>query len=180
MPSTSPELIFSVRFKSRRRMVKEEEKVQCGELLLVDRYNDTGEDDNMPDSVPLYKGVRITIGRNDNNDIILNHAAISGIHCIVWSIQFDENSIPLVYLKDVSLNGTYINDVKLSKNSVCLLNHGDIIAIEYGIEVEYQSVFGYQESEFGENIITNSSVCKEFKNWSISNRILGNGTFGYV
>lgn len=161
-------------------MVIEEEKVQCGELLLVDRYNDTGEDDNMSDSVVLYKGSRITIGRNNNNNIVINHPAISGVHCIIWVIQFDDNSIPLVYLKDVSLNGTYINDMKLTKNCVSLLTHGDVIAIEYGIEIEYQSVFGFQESEIGENVISNSSVCKELKNWSISNRILGNGTFGYV
>lgn len=156
------------------------EVVQFGELLLVDRYNDTGEDDNMVDSIPLCKGVKLSIGRNTNNDIVIDHPAISGIHCIIWSIQFDDNSIPIIYLKDVSLNGTFINDLKLGKNSTVILSHGDIIAIEYGLEIEYQSVFGYQESLFGESIIDKSGIYKDFKNWSISNRILGNGTFGYV
>lgn len=155
-------------------------KVTLGELVVVDRYNDLGEDDNMADSVALYKGIRLTIGRNVNNDIVINHPAVSGEHCIIWAIQFDDNSIPLIYLKDLSLNGTYVNDNKIAKNSVSLLKHGDVITIEYGVEIEYQSVFGYQESEYGEEIISKGSICKEFKNWAISNRILGNGTFGYV
>lgn len=160
--------------------VVKDQNAQLGELLVVERYNDTGENDDIGSSVSLYKGKKVAIGRNQSNFIVINHPAISGEHCVVWTIQFDDNSLPLVYIKDVSLNGTYVNGVRLIKNSVYLLNHMDIIAIEYGIEIEYQSILGYQETEFGENIISRSLICKEFKNWKITNRILGNGTFGYV
>ncbi|CCH44768.1 hypothetical protein BN7_4336 [Wickerhamomyces ciferrii] len=147
----------------------EEDIPQFGELIVLDRFNEFGEvDTGIEDSFPIIKNQKTSIGRNVGNTITINHPAISGTHCVIWSIQFDDNSIPLIYLKDVSLNGTYINDVKIAKNSTVLLNHLDTIAIEYGIELEYQSIFGNQEAEYGDAIMNESSIVKELPGWSIT------------
>ncbi len=61
----------------------------------------------------------INIGRNDNNDIIVNHDFISGKHAKLiyksgkWEI-IDNNST----------NGTFVNDIRISKQQ---LNIGDVI-----------------------------------------------------
>lgn len=130
--------------------------------------------------VLVLKDEFLNIGRSDSNTITIDHPAVSSSHCCIWSVQFDEDSIPLIYIKDISLNGTFINGERLVKNQVYLLSNYDIVSIDFGISFKYMSVYGDNESSIGDCLIEDNNITVDFPNWLVKNRVLGNGTFGYV
>jgi len=76
--------------------------------------------------VPLSRE-RMSIGRRSRNDIVLNHAAVSGEHAVITTI-LDES-----FLEDLrSTNGTFVNGQRVGKH---FLQHQDSIKIaKYRIE----------------------------------------------
>lgn len=66
--------------------------------------------------------VRITIGRNSNNDIVLNEPVVSGEHAAIGQ----ENGVLTLVDLD-STNGTYINDRLVVEKKP--LTHNDVISI---------------------------------------------------
>ncbi|NIP38359.1 MAG: FHA domain-containing protein [Candidatus Dadabacteria bacterium] len=94
-----------------------------GELLLVVSFGT-----NVVESWRIDKD-RITIGRDDTNDIVLNNPTISRQHAEI------SVSNGLVSIKDLgSSNGTYINNVKMDEVT---LDVGDeIIVGKYMIKVK--------------------------------------------
>lgn len=121
----------------------------------------------------------IKIGRSPKeNCMCISNPAISAIHCMVWMILFDETSIPMYYLRDCSLNGTYINGTKLLKENVAILNDGDLIELcensgkflKFSCQPSTPSLPKKITINYTENV----------DNWNISNIVVGNGTFGYV
>jgi meiosis-specific serine/threonine-protein kinase MEK1 len=154
------------------------------ELLIKETYNDSAISIDQKfvsnDSIVIIKNKILRIGRSDNNTITIDHPAVSNNHCIIWPVQFDDDSIPLIYLKDVSLNGSFINGVKMEKNQIYLFNNYDVLSIEYGISIQYVSIYGDNEDAVGNCLIEDNKICTDFDNWSVKSRILGNGTFGYV
>jgi len=52
---------------------------------------------------------RITVGRSENNDIVLSHKLVSRLH-----VEIIENDSGY-YIHDHSTNGTYLNDVRVGK-----------------------------------------------------------------
>jgi hypothetical protein len=66
---------------------------------------------------------RTTLGRNPDNDIVLDNMVVSGRHC-----TFDLKGVADVYVNDLgSTNGTYVNDHMVKRPQ--LLHDGDVIAI---------------------------------------------------
>lgn len=84
-----------------------------GKLIITDSNGNTSE-------VALSKE-RTTIGRNANNDIVLNDKAVSGKHAAIVTILEDS------FLEDLkSTNGTQVNGEPITKYP---LAHGDVISM---------------------------------------------------
>ncbi len=66
----------------------------------------------------LHPG-RTTIGRNKDNDVVLDEATVSAVHARIVS---ENNSWRVINL--LSSNGTFVNGQKITQHS---LNHGDRI-----------------------------------------------------
>jgi pSer/pThr/pTyr-binding forkhead associated (FHA) protein len=68
-----------------------------------------------------FQKTPVKMGRREDNDIVINQTAISGHHC-----QIDQDGDDLVLTDNNSLNGTLVNDEKITKQK---LHHGDVIAV---------------------------------------------------
>ena len=82
-----------------------------------------------------------TIGRDNDNDIVLEHQAISRYHAIV---QAQLGRVMLIDLG--STNGTLVNDTLVPADEPIWLRHGDRIRIgpiELCYEVPLRSVLSY-------------------------------------
>lgn len=67
---------------------------------------------------------KITIGRDTDNDIVVDNKLASRRHAIIQKIK------DAYFLKDEnSTNGTYVNSVKIPKDKYVRLNIGDQIQI---------------------------------------------------
>lgn len=69
-------------------------------------------------------GVRVSLGRKQGCDIILNDIVVSGLHCYITV-----NSTASGVVEDQSTNGTYVNGVKVGKGMTLELKHGDILTL---------------------------------------------------
>ena len=105
----------------------------------------------MPQLIASVQGVEIkqiylhkdrtTLGRNPDNDIVLDNKVVSGSHCV-----FDLKGVADVYLEDLrSTNGTYVNDHMCKSRT--LLHDGDVIAIGH-FRIKYLQA-SEQPSGFG-------------------------------
>ena len=112
------------------------------------------------------KKLPFIIGRNEKSDLVINNPSISKKHGV---IQFDEedgesnnmNKDKNIILIDNSLNGTYVNGIKITNGKKILLETGDKISfgndkIIYIFElmnydndktVIYPNMFGFNKIE---------------------------------
>jgi len=81
--------------------------------------------------IPINKP-KVTIGRRPNNDVVLNHLAISGNHAVI-ELQMND-----CYLEDLnSTNGTQVNGQPVRRH---FLQNGDVISLaKYLIKFESDS-----------------------------------------
>lgn len=110
----------------------------------------------------------------------IDDPSISSPHCYIWVIQFDDSTIPIVYLKDASLNGVYLNGKRVHRNNVIIIQHDDEIKIQNGVQVRFNQLLlndNYNQrlplTEIPLNSIENTD-------WILSNRTIGVGSFGKV
>ena len=86
--------------------------------------------------------------------------------------------MPLVYCKDMSLNGTFLNDTLIGKHLTVMLTHGDQLSMCNGIQFTfYQRMLG--DSDAPKSELSYMSGL-ELGDYRISNRIIGHGSFGEV
>lgn len=78
----------------------------------------------------LKKGF-VTIGRKPDNDIVIQDTAVSGAHAhIIVETNKDFEQYLDVYIEDFgSTNGTYVNDLPVSKKRK--LVHNDLVKIGF-------------------------------------------------
>lgn len=126
--------------------------------------------------VPISSGELITGGRDsDACKIVIRHPTISLVHFMVWAVKFDADSIPLVYLRDLSLNGVLLNGQQVGRNHTVLLTEGDTIHVRCAITFCFRSFYD------DEMLLHHQpSPISTIEEWSITNRILGSGSFGSV
>ncbi|KAI1430857.1 kinase-like domain-containing protein [Xylaria sp. CBS 124048] len=86
--------------------------------------------------IPLYPHQVVRVGRKlDLNDIAILHSYVSRSHFVIYSVEYEEGTQPLVYVRDYnSLSGTYVNNeftgrMKLPSSSGHILSQGEIIRI---------------------------------------------------
>ncbi|MEK7287005.1 MAG: FHA domain-containing protein, partial [Elusimicrobiota bacterium] len=70
--------------------------------------------------IPITKDV-LTVGRKEDNDIVIDNPAVSGHHCKIY-LQGDT-----FFIDDLnSTNGTFVNDKKIIRSKI---QNNDIIGI---------------------------------------------------
>ncbi|KAG0672109.1 Meiosis-specific serine/threonine-protein kinase mek1 [Maudiozyma exigua] len=151
-------------------------------LSKLKSCNYVTEDDLQNSYIPIKTHNMLKFGRNGNEvNVIINHPAISGVHFAMWCILFDEDSFPMCYIKDISLNGSKINGIQLQKDTSYLLRHNDIITIDdmTGSICAFQFIEPI-EVKTDDTIFQKLNINQQVNKWCISNRIVGNGTFGHV
>lgn len=128
-------------------------------------------------SVVIEANKLCKIGRNNIEcSIQLTHPSVSNVHCVIWGIRFDEESIPMCYVKDCSLNGTFINGELLQRNKAYLLQHDDIIMIPNDFEFRFSTL----EQKNQNTVFEALNIKQKIDNWMIMPKIVGCGTFGHV
>lgn len=122
----------------------------------------------------------LKIGRNEKEcDLILQDPAISSIHCVFWTVLFEEDSLPMCYIKDCSLNGTYLNGSLLKRNAAYLLNDCDLIELRDENHVSFR--FCTDTKAFENNSLLEQLGFEErVEEWQVTSKVIGNGTFGHV
>lgn len=116
-------------------------------------------------SISLYDNPRITIGRDNSCDVVLNHMSVSRVHAIIEHrgnefIIMDNNSTNGVYINGKRLNGLdYLHekDVIVITNSKLLFNNGNLnyCCFTNGIGVDAIHVVKKVKSGKEEKTITN-------------------------
>ncbi|QEU58205.1 Mek1 [Kluyveromyces lactis] len=119
----------------------------------------------------------LKLGRNTEECVYsVEHPSVSNIHCVLWGIRFDPESVPLCYIKDMSLNGTMVNGQVLSRDVPYLLSNQDVIQLPNGAKFKFSAVKSETMSQF----MTGLRIKSEWDRWKIVPRIVGSGTFGHV
>lgn len=120
----------------------------------------------------------LKLGRNEKEcDVVLDDPAISSVHCMFWAVLFDEESTPMCYVKDCSLNGIFLNGLLLKKNKAYLLQHGDVI------ELCHQNGafrFSNESQTVNEKLLEQLGFEERVNLWQVTPKVIGNGTFGHV
>ncbi|KAL7712426.1 non-specific serine/threonine protein kinase [Entamoeba marina] len=120
----------------------------------------------------LLKYKKTEIGRN-NKEFYIKTNTISNIHCFVElrTINSDETYI----LKDVSTNGTYVNNKRIKKNDEIILFPLDTIML-LGREYKESLSYLFIPSNFWEKEVLNGAP---FEKYEIKD-FIGVGSFGVV
>ncbi|CEP64857.1 serine/threonine protein kinase MEK1 LALA0_S14e00848g [Lachancea lanzarotensis] len=135
------------------------------------------EADEQLAAMAIVKNKLVKLGRSDREcDIVLNQASVSSVHCVFWAIRFDDDSVPLYYVKDCSLNGTQLNGMSMKRGQTCLLEDGDTITVP-NVAV-YRFVARIRQTTH--DLVEQLGFRADIENWHITSKIVGSGTFGHV
>ncbi len=88
-------------------------------FLLMQRGDQIGE------KFPLKQG-KTTVGRNPDNDIVMDEVAVSRYHAF---LQFDQQSGELTVMDLGSTNGVTVNNVEIKSGTPYQLNRRDTVFI---------------------------------------------------
>lgn len=154
-----------------------------GYLEMIGGLEEDGDDSlpgmnigGYPRRLTICKHRMLRFGRNEKDcDLVLHDPVISSLHCVFWAILFDEESTPMCYVKDCSLNGTYLNGSLLKRNSAYVLQDGDLI------ELQDQKGKAFRFTSVGQEVDHQQLGFEErVGNWQVTPKVIGNGTFGHV
>lgn len=112
--------------------------------------------------------------------IFLSSPNISSIHCIFYGILFDDTTFPLCYVRDCSLNGTYLNNIRLTKNDPYLLQANDLIDFKIQNDNLVLKFIPIENNKINTISLTTLGFRKYVDEWVITPHIIGTGTFGHV
>lgn len=131
-----------------------------------------------------------TIGRADSNDIVVLDRKISNVHCIVTLCDDEETGgarskdrhgdellWPIVLIKDLSTNGTYVNGQRVKKETNVLLAQGDQIVLGRLDEPSVNYIFNVPKRSRRESQGENGGGL--YDSYALG-QVLGAGSFGQV
>lgn len=147
------------------------------DVVDLDSNGDSGVG-GYPKFLAIRKHCILKLGRNEKEcDLIVEDPAISSVHCIFWAVLFDEESTPMCYVKDCSLNGTYLNGLMLKKNTAYLLQDGDIVELCHG-----GGAFKFinELQRVNDKLLQQLGFEDKVEEWRVTPKVIGNGTFGHV
>ncbi|KAI5965273.1 uncharacterized protein KGF55_001493 [Candida pseudojiufengensis] len=127
-------------------------------------------------TIPLFTQQVLKIGRSKTSDIKLDNPTISLKHALIWSVKFDSQTPPIVYVHDCSRNGIFLNEVEMKTGETRMLNDGD------QLEFRTAAIFSF-ESMINEPIMEESQIKPDYKineQWIVTSNLIGSGSFGSV
>ncbi|KAG7697434.1 hypothetical protein KL929_002181 [Ogataea haglerorum] len=101
------------------------------------------------------------------SECVVDDPQVSSTHCFIWSVSFDESTVPLTYIQDISRNGTLINGKKLQRGFT-ILSDQDLIEIGDHLSLRFTG------ESFEDKMIL------EDRDWKVLSQVIGKGTFGKV
>lgn len=119
-------------------------------------------------SIPYKHQIRIGRSGSKNNDIILKQNDCSSVHCEM-QVGKSVGDFYLISIKDLSSNGTFINDVLVGRNNSSLLRDGDRISFAANLHfiVRYNPKFKSNRPSFHDYYV-------------LKDKILGTGHYAQV
>ncbi|KAK7206047.1 kinase-like domain-containing protein [Myxozyma melibiosi] len=127
--------------------------------------------------ISLLHDREFTVGRRSSCDQVVAHSAVSSIHFTIYTVKFDDSSAPLVYCWDRSRNGTFHNRRIIGHDRRILLSDGD------ELEIRHACSFEFHQQRAGPWTAGDPTLDEDrphIKDYEISSRALGHGTFGRV
>lgn len=122
--------------------------------FLVPENNGNPEHSDEP--ILLQENI-VTIGRNDDNVIVLNRQSISRYHAHLIKQKQEEDFYYEIIDGDIqgnlSKNGIFVNNVQVQKS---ILKHGDLITLGLGINLKYH-IGKYEEILINNNYLINDN-----------------------
>ncbi|CUS11403.1 unnamed protein product, partial [Tuber aestivum] len=129
----------------------------------------------------VYLSKDILIGRDPNRcTVFLEDLTISRQHVRIYSVIFDEKSVPLVYCEDISRSGSLLNGKFIGTHTSVLLSHGDVIRID-----KHNSFCFIQPDALNSigpifDPIFERERTRLTPDYMITDRVLGKGAYGRV
>eukprot|EP01117_Protostelium_nocturnum_P013866 TRINITY_DN5217_c1_g2_i1.p1 TRINITY_DN5217_c1_g2~~TRINITY_DN5217_c1_g2_i1.p1 ORF type:complete len:490 (+),score=120.21 TRINITY_DN5217_c1_g2_i1:94-1563(+) len=117
----------------------------------------------------------ITIGRQKKCTLVLDVLTVSGVHL---KITID-NSKSIVFLEDLSSNGTFLNGDRLKLRTSTVISDGDIISLVAKIG-DQNCVVGYKFRSFIKDDQLSSNEMEEVSKIYDVRSIIGTGNFSVV
>lgn len=167
-------LEFLGEFKVEKLVVQND----ASKMLKSVKPNLTG----LPQRIQILPHSVLKIGRNSREcRVVIQDVAISSVHCLFWVIIFDESSVPMYYVRDNSLNGTFINGDRLNRGQVYILQDGDLIELCEGSGrlIKFNNPY-VDRDNVQQSKLKSLKFDKCIDSWEITDQIVGCGTFGYV
>lgn len=109
----------------------------------------------------------LKFGRDSQCNVVIDHSVASAVHFMIWTVHFDSDT-SITYLHDNSRNGVYVNNELVGKGNCVVLVSADLVEIKLVILFEYFE----EEGIFGQ--------CHIVKNWRVTGKLVGSGSFGKV
>lgn len=118
--------------------------------------------------IPFKETVCIGRSNSKNNDIIIKNNDCSSVHCEI-TIGKSFNQYNIMAIKDLSSNGTFINDVLIGKGNTSLLRDGDRLSFASKLHyiVRYELKFKPKKLSF-------------FDKYILTEKVLGTGHYAQV
>lgn len=117
------------------------------------------------------------IGRGPKNDLIINVNVISHVHCRFIREPGETCKDDIVFLEDLSTNGTFVNNDKLGKGNRCLVSNGmEVMICPKKAGVQDKIAFIYQHLYEEEVEIEEGGPQKKYE----LRDTLGSGAFATV
>ncbi|KAI8886771.1 Pkinase-domain-containing protein [Backusella circina FSU 941] len=118
------------------------------------------------------------LGRSASCDLVFDDAAVSKRHCLIYMETGSQGSNRgiRIYLRDMSFNGTYVNNVKINKNDRILLKNGDIVSLRVP-DIEEENDWKRPVYRI---VFPSSYDAQRCENMYVMDKILGSGTFASV
>lgn len=158
--------------------------LSSSKVICFSKHNSVNVPSNQGDSCkvvsnlkfPLFTQSVAKIGRGKLCTIQINNLAVSLHHLTIWSVQFDVDCKPIVYVIDNSRNGVLHNSEEMQKGEIRYLRHGDKLELKTACTIE----FFESESCSVIDSPAMSQVTQSVNGWQISSIKLGSGSFGSV
>ncbi|OUM55325.1 hypothetical protein BVG19_g4842 [[Candida] boidinii] len=144
---------------------------------------------NIP-NIELPRKASSKIGRSKKCDVVLKPLDISTVHCEIGVSRIENNGVfmDVIFLKDSSSNGTFINSQLVGKGNSCLVRSGD--KVSFASSSHFVLVYNSELNSEDEKYFNGKNGSKSQSNGSSSGRsffkeyvlgdLLGKGHYAQV
>lgn len=142
-----------------QELVPKRPRTECPPLIATLYSLNTGKYPNL--SLSASKQC-LAFGRSKkrNNDHILSEVDCSSTHCMLSITNAGPNGARVLAVRDVSSNGTFVNDVLVGKENTLLLRDGDKLSMASNVHyiVRYETETGRETPSFFDKYVLTPTV----------------------